>query len=141
VSCDYDIYLFCIALTAVTDLQENNILLAVEDKLILADFEEAERSEPSPRKIDGDRIIYASRELRIPKIHGRPVLSDFGEARFGEEDYDDDIQPYIYRAPEVILQMRWNNKVDIWNVGVMVCCLNVTELWHISHSFTSLLRQ
>ncbi|MCJ1396678.1 hypothetical protein MMC18_009570, partial [Xylographa bjoerkii] len=58
-------------------------------------------------------------ELKIPRIHGRPVLCDFGEARFGKEDYDDDIQPYIYRAPEVILHKRWNNKVDIWNVGVL----------------------
>lgn len=28
--------------------------------------------------------------------------------------------PDIYRAPEVILGMKWHNKIDIWNVGVMV---------------------
>ena len=26
----------------------------------------------------------------------------------------------IYRAPEVILDMGWDNKVDIWSIGVMV---------------------
>jgi hypothetical protein len=72
--------------------------LAIEDESILDEFEEAERNEPSPRKTDGDRIIHTSRELMVPKRHGSPVLCDFGQARFGEEYYDDDIQPYNYRA-------------------------------------------
>lgn len=121
--CDYDIFCFEILLTAGADLQQNNILMAIEDESILAEFEEAERSDPSPRKVDGGRITHTSRELSVPRRHGRPVLCDFGEARFGEKDYDDDIQPYLYRAPEVILQVRWDNKVDIWNVGVLVSCL------------------
>ncbi len=28
--------------------------------------------------------------------------------------------PGIYRAPEVILGMDWDSKVDIWAIGVMV---------------------
>lgn len=28
--------------------------------------------------------------------------------------------PGIYRAPEVILGMEWDFKVDIWSAGVMV---------------------
>lgn len=76
--------------------------MGVEDESILADFEKTERDESSPRKVDGDHTIYTSRELAIPKIHGRPLLSDFGEARFGQEYYDGDIQPSPYRAPEVI---------------------------------------
>ncbi|KAI9678157.1 MAG: hypothetical protein M1817_006102 [Caeruleum heppii] len=103
-----------------TDLQQKNILMAIEDESILVDFEEAERTDPSPRKIDGGRVTHTSRELRASRNHGRPVLCDFGEARFGEKDYDDDIQLYLYRAPEVILQVRWDNKVDIWNVGVLI---------------------
>ncbi|PGH32207.1 hypothetical protein GX50_04991 [[Emmonsia] crescens] len=34
--------------------------------------------------------------------------------------YHEDIQPYLYRAPEVLLRMKWDNKVDIWNVGVLI---------------------
>lgn len=94
--------------------------MAVEDETILSTFEKDELEDPSPRKIDGDRIIYRSRELRIPKTHGRPVLCDFGEARVGSTLYHEDIQPYLYRAPEVLLRMKWDNKVDIWNVGVLV---------------------
>lgn len=104
-----------------TDIQERNIMMAIEDTSILTDFEEEEKSNPSPRKIIGDQAIYASHQLRSTKQHGRPILCDFGQARFGSNTYSGDIQPYIYRAPEVVLRMPWNEKVDIWNVGVLVC--------------------
>ncbi|KAF4224820.1 hypothetical protein CNMCM6457_008881 [Aspergillus fumigatiaffinis] len=102
-----------------TDIQEKNIMMGIEDTSILADFEEEEKSNPSPRKISVDRIIYASRKLRKTKQHGLPILCDFGQARYGSNTYTGDIQPYIYRAPEVVLRMPWNEKVDIWNVGVL----------------------
>lgn len=103
------------------DIQERNVMMGIEDTSILSHFEEEEKVNPSPRKIAGDREIYASRKLRKTKQHGRPTLCDFGQARFGSNFYIGDIQPYIYRAPEVILRMPWNEKVDIWNVGVLVC--------------------
>ena len=56
----------------------------------------------------------------MPQQPGPPILCDFGEARFAGKDSDEEIQPYIYRAPEVILRIPWHEKVDIWNVGVMV---------------------
>ena len=102
------------------DLQARNIHLRIEDESILRNFEAAELSDPSRRKIDGDRVIYESRGLIRPEKHGRPVLCDFGEARFGKKTYVDDIQPYVYRAPEIILDIPWTYSVDIWNVGVMV---------------------
>lgn len=52
--------------------------------------------------------------------------------------------PDIYRAPEVILNMTWDYKVDIWNVGMVVrwfsmkchCYstyheLTMTEIWDL----------
>ncbi|GLB19749.1 hypothetical protein AtubIFM61612_009665 [Aspergillus tubingensis] len=102
-----------------TDIQEKNIMMGIEDPSILSHFEEEEKCSPSPRKIAGDREIYTSRKLRKTKQHGRPTLCDFGQARFGSSSYSGDIQPYIYRASEVILRMPWNEKVDIWNVGVL----------------------
>ena len=102
------------------DLQTRNVHLRIEEDSILEDFEAAELSNPSPRKIDGDRIIYESRGLKRPQKPGRPVLCDFGEARFGKKTYTGDIQPYVYRAPEIILDIPWTYSVDIWNVGVMV---------------------
>lgn len=49
-----------------------------------------------------------------------PILCDFGDARIGNV-HEGLIQPDIYRAPEVILAKKWTSKVDIWNVGVLVC--------------------
>ncbi|KAE8361804.1 kinase-like domain-containing protein [Aspergillus caelatus] len=51
--------------------------------------------------------------------YGTPVLCDFGEARIGTENHAEDIVPDVYRAPELILQIHWNYKADIWNVGVL----------------------
>lgn len=112
--------LICLVLILLSDIHTKNILLGVDDESVLEDFEEAERKFPSPCKIGDDRVIHTSRQLSVHGSKGRPVLCDFGETRIGEHDHNDVIQPYQYRAPEVILEMPWNNKVDIWNVGVMV---------------------
>lgn len=108
------------------DIQEKNIMLGIYDISILADLEQAEKSSPSPRKIVGDRVIYSSRKLPETKLHGQSILCDFGQARFGSTRYCGDIQPYKYRAPEVLLRMSWDQKVDIWNVGVVVS----RHIWH-----------
>ncbi|CAI7568051.1 unnamed protein product [Penicillium crustosum] len=102
-----------------TDIQENNIILNIEDESLLVEFEEGEKSNPSPRKVVGNKVIYASRELKTTNNHGPPVLCDFGQARFGSARYNGDIQPYIYRAPEILLRTTWNEKVDIWNLAVL----------------------
>jgi hypothetical protein len=97
--------------------------LVIADETVLSDFENAEMKHPSPRKVVGDRIVYRSRELRDARRNGPPTLIDFGKAQFGEDTYDGHIQAFVYRAPEVLLKMPWDNKVDIWNLGVMVSCL------------------
>ncbi|CAG8890463.1 unnamed protein product [Penicillium egyptiacum] len=50
---------------------------------------------------------------------GLPLLTDFGEARLGDKEHNDDIMPNVYRAPEVILKSNWSYKVDIWNVAMV----------------------
>lgn len=55
-----------------------------------------------------------------PQKLGRPILCDLGEARFGQSEYMSDIQPYLYRAPAVILDVLWTYSADIWNLGVLV---------------------
>lgn len=100
------------------DIQPNNILLGIKDISILSCFEEAEVEAPVPRKSLSDRIIYVSRPL--PISFGTPVLCDLGEGRLGTENQQGDIMPDIYRAPEVIMNMKWDKKVDIWNVGMVV---------------------
>ncbi|OJZ81013.1 hypothetical protein ASPFODRAFT_65521 [Aspergillus luchuensis CBS 106.47] len=67
---------------------------------------------PVPRKSLSDRTIYVSRPL--PISFGTPVLCDLGEGRLGVDNQTGDIMPDIYRAPEVILNMKRDNK--IWDL-------------------------
>jgi serine/threonine protein kinase len=48
--------------------------------------------------------------------------------------------PLPYRAPEVILDMEWDSKIDIWSLGVMVCiciippalsCIELSQIWDL----------
>ncbi|KAE9376111.1 putative CDK4/6 [Stipitochalara longipes BDJ] len=103
-----------------TDVQEGNIMLGIEDDAIFKTFEEEESVEPSLRKFDGDRIIYATRQVDIPENPSRAVLCDFGDAHFGDETYIGEVMPDLYRAPEIVLGIPWDEKIDIWSVGLMV---------------------
>ncbi|KAJ5115341.1 protein kinase domain protein [Penicillium alfredii] len=44
--------------------------------------------------------------------------SRYWQARIGEF-HRGNIQPNIYKAPEVLFDIEWSFNVDIWNVGVM----------------------
>ncbi|KIW47758.1 hypothetical protein, variant 2 [Exophiala oligosperma] len=111
-----------------TDIKASNIMLGLDDDSVLQAFEANEMANPSPRNIYPDRTIYHSRLIDRPKAIGLPVLSDFGLARFEGGNADDDIQPEIYRAPEVLLDMDWNYPVDIWNVGAMIWISSTTNI-------------
>lgn len=100
-----------------TDISPNNMLLGIEDNSILAKFEQDELDLPIARKTLSGRTIYNSRPLPVTK--GEPVICDLGEARIGNQKHKGDIMPGIYRAPEVILGMEWDSKVDIWAMGVV----------------------
>jgi serine/threonine protein kinase len=102
------------------DIKADNIMFGIADDSVFSDFEGRELETPSPRKELDGRIIYVSRELKMPREWGAPVLCDFGSAMSGGIEHFEDIQPNIYRAPEVILESPWTYSVDIWNVGCMV---------------------
>lgn len=104
-----------------TDIKEANILLGADHSVLQA-FEEGELKEPCPRKEVEGRVVYVSRELGTPKHFGAPVLCDLGSAvqLDDQAEHREDIQPNVYRAPEVILDIPWTYSVDIWNVGCMV---------------------
>lgn len=95
-------------------------MFGIADDSVFRDFENDELQDPCPRKELDGRTIYTSSVLRTPKDVGAPVLCDFGSAVMGDEQHTEDIQPDIYRAPEVILQVPWSYSVDVWNVGCVV---------------------
>ncbi|KAK7972702.1 kinase-like protein [Apiospora saccharicola] len=103
-----------------TDIKADNIMFGINDDSVFTKFEEQELHDPSPRKlVDDGRVIYLSRELQMPKDWGAPVLCDFGSAVIDDKEHLEDVQPDVYRAPEVILEASWSNKIDIWNTGCM----------------------
>ncbi|KAK1142858.1 hypothetical protein N8T08_007292 [Aspergillus melleus] len=59
----------------------------------------------------------------MPLTGGEPVVADLGEARIAEGKQTGLIMPSVYRAPDVMLGMPWDNKVDIWAVGQMAWTL------------------
>ncbi|KAK2757981.1 hypothetical protein FQN54_004387 [Arachnomyces sp. PD_36] len=105
-----------------SDIKASNVMLSIDDETVLTKFETEEEENPSPRKIvDDNRTIYMSRKLPLPKQDswGQPVLCDLGEARVGK-CHRGNIQPNIYKAPEVLFDMQWSFSADIWNLGVMI---------------------
>ncbi|PLB49327.1 kinase-like protein [Aspergillus steynii IBT 23096] len=103
-----------------TDIKADNIMLGINDDSVFHDFETKELEHPVPRKeVENGRTIYMSRDIRMPKNIGAPVLCDFGSAVVGTS-HSEFVQPNIYRAPEVILGAPWTHSIDIWNVGCMV---------------------
>lgn len=126
-------------------------MLRVEDQSILADFEEAESLEPSDRKIvNGERTIYASRAFRQPRenAYGLPILCDLGEGRIGVPQPYTEIQPEVYKSPEILMQFDWSHSADIWNAACVVryfsflCeplqntdCFQLWEMLHVEHLF------
>lgn len=98
-------------------------MLRVEDQSIFADYEQAENRRPSDRRFDnGGRTVYASRAFRRPRAnaYGLPVLCDFGEARIGVPQAYTEIQPEIYKSPEILMQFEWGHSADIWNAACLV---------------------
>ncbi|KAF1842515.1 protein kinase [Cucurbitaria berberidis CBS 394.84] len=100
-----------------TDLSPNNILLGLTDHSVLADIEKLELEQPSYRKVLPDRVIHMSHTL--PITSGLPAICDFECGRIGEK-HSGDVMPGRYRAPEVILGMEWDSKIDIWALGLML---------------------
>jgi serine/threonine protein kinase len=106
--------------TAIQDIQEDNIMFAVEHCSEWQHVEEAEMADPSPRKIHKGRTVHSTRFLAELPTPTTPVLCDFGEARFGKDEYAEDAMPDLYRAPEILLRIAWTEKIDIWALGLMV---------------------
>ena len=98
-------------------MQQSKNELAVQEYLKSSPVQK-HPGKASVRTISASRSIYLSRQM--PMTNGKPVLADLGSARFGHSEYQGDIMPLVYRAPEVILGMKWSSKVDVWSVGVMV---------------------
>lgn len=96
----------------------NNVLQSIDDKSVFIKIEEDEFYRPIRYKKLHDRHIYYSRSP--PVSTGLPILCDFGGARLDSTNQEGNIMFSAYKPPEVILGMKWDHKVDIWGLGLMV---------------------
>ncbi|KAK3048122.1 hypothetical protein LTR09_010461 [Extremus antarcticus] len=102
------------------DIKADNIILDIADAKLFDDYVANELEYPTPRKFVDGNPIYMSRRFGLPREFGQPILSDFGSAVRGDIEHDEDVQPNIYRAPEVMLEVPWSYPIDIWNLGCMI---------------------
>ena len=47
-------------------------------------------------------------------------LIDFGSATFDHEPHNTIVSTYLYRAPEVILELGWSQPCDVWSIGCIL---------------------
>lgn len=73
------------------DIKADNLMFGIDDDSVFSDFEANELQYPSPRREVEGRTVYVSRELRMPKRLGAPVLCDFGSAVPGDQIHREDI--------------------------------------------------
>lgn len=83
-----------------TDLKPENILFA--DSACEVQYNNSKRR---------DERILDSAEIR---------LIDFGSATFDNEHHSTVVSTRHYRAPEVILELGWNQACDVWSIGCII---------------------
>lgn len=62
-------------------------------------------------------------DIIIPECYvhaGTAIIADFGNAMFTDDLTTNEIQDRLYRAPEIILDLPYDETCDIWSVG---CCV------------------
>jgi serine/threonine-protein kinase SRPK3 len=68
---------------------------------------------------DSGMPIVSRREMKQTQLT-HIVMCDLGSAVHVDEGYPAVVQALPYRAPEVMLGADWDQKIDIWSLGVLV---------------------
>jgi serine/threonine-protein kinase SRPK3 len=80
----------------------------------------AETASPSiSTRNDSGMPIVSRREMKQTQLT-HIVMCDLGSAVHVDEGYPAVVQALPYRAPEVMLGADWDQKIDIWSLGVLV---------------------
>eukprot|EP00439_Symbiodinium_sp_Y106_P051207 s1844_g6.t2 len=94
-----------------TDLKPENILLQSREAARVSFFPRSEFQPPSERYRNLPYARPASNSIK---------LIDFGNATYVDMHHSSIIQTRQYRSPEVILQIGWSEKADIWSLGCIL---------------------
>lgn len=108
------------------DLKPENILLQCREPARPAFF---------PREAEWNASFRRRKE---PGPYLRPRSSqikiiDFGNATYDEEHHSSIINTRQYRGPEVLLELGWNERSDIWSLGCIIAELYTGELLFGTH--------
>jgi serine/threonine-protein kinase SRPK3 len=101
------------------NLFDGNIMILIQDQAVLDKAVDEKWSSPGPCKIHGEPEIYLSADLGLPDPVGVPIISDFGDSHFGDPPFFN-VMLDLYRAPEIVLAIPWDEKIEIWGFGLMV---------------------
>ncbi|KAF3481876.1 serine protein kinase Sky1 [Arthroderma uncinatum] len=99
-----------------TDIKPGNILIEMnENEPIALHIPSADGSEP----VD---FYMASEPLPMNSDASNTgiFLADFGTASWADKHLTELIQPRCLRAPEVLLEAKWDSSTDIWNAGCVI---------------------
>jgi len=114
-------------------LDNFQITLPDPEDAYLDAFCAAEETAPSISGWNADGgIIVPRREMKQSQFT-HTILCDLGSVVRVEERYQATVQALPYRAPEVILGAAWDQKIDIWNLGILV---NRVVRYHIISELT-----
>ncbi|EJC99013.1 kinase-like protein [Fomitiporia mediterranea MF3/22] len=113
-----------------TDLKPENVLMDLGRGSTAFDIDSFIKNEPARRhhkeKSQGGKPVSAavSQPFPLPSpedcLSRNYVITDFGSAQHVNDKKTNHIMPPDLRAPEVILGLQWDEKVDIWAFGCLV---------------------
>jgi len=87
--------------------------------------------------VDSDYSVHYNPEKKTDerKLRNTDVrLIDFGSATFDWEHHSTIVSTRHYRAPEVILGIRWDNRCDVWSIGTIIFELYMGSTLFQTHS-------
>lgn len=122
-------------------------MMTIEDDAVLADFVKHYKTNPQLRHVrpEDGRVTYLSEDDFGP-LRGNmlfPKLADFNLSvpRLpSDKGHLSPIQSHRYRAPEVLLGCPWSYSVDIWNLGLLVCCFSPALFYPATPNSTDISR-
>jgi len=107
-----------------TDLKLENILFQCTEDPLPAEF---------PRQRVQDESRHRHRQYVRPVNPGIKLI-DFGNATYDDDHHSRIINTRQYRAPEVILQLGWNESSDLWSMGCIAMETYTGELLFRTHA-------
>ncbi|CAE6377239.1 unnamed protein product [Rhizoctonia solani] len=101
-----------------------HVLLTIPSETYRCDL----RARPVAVPIVSQPITMYSPETDIQKARVQAVITDFSHSHWANHRFQDEIQSYALRAPEVILGYEWNGAADVWSVGCLAAEM-LTDHW------------